>query len=396
MDITNTKEHLTAMTHSGTLNKVRSFEAACERAANIVLTNLDPIETVRLTTLAQVIHDDLNNYPLPSDFKKIIDLAPQDDRVSTDVAGRKYIEKFASRISIDNKTLTIEGSEGSKILRVNWKSVNSKTLHSMNSLTADGTWAAVGTATNLVANTLYKLSGSASIEFDVAATGDGISNTGMTALDLTTWDELADVVFPVFFGSTANLTSVTAIWGNDIATAYWTGVAQTTQADGTAFRTGWNWIKVPWSTATETGTVAPATIDSFKITIQSTGAISNVRVDNVIFSLGRVFDIKYYSKFLFKNSSGTFLTRPTADADTVIGDGDLNNIFLLELLKQVAHQMEGEDSSYDINYANRELHGDPNSPDPHLRIGLYAKYRGEYPSMSKKAVTSWSSGPRFR
>ncbi len=396
MTITETKEHLTAMSHSGTLNKIRNFEAACERSANIVLANLDPIETERTASLAQVIHDDLNNYPLPSDFKKIIDLYPQDNRTSLDSAVRSYAERFNLEVAIKNKRLTIEGSEGSKFLRVNWKSVNPKTFHSMNSLTSDGTWSVVGSATGLKINELYKLTGSASIEFDVVASGDGIQNTGITALDLTEWDELADVIFPVYLGSVAAITSITAIWGNDLTANYWTGVAQTAQADGTAFKIGWNWIKAQWSAATETGTVAPATIDSFKITIQATGAIANVRVDNIVFSLGRVFDIKYYSKYLFKNSSGTFLSRPTVDGDTVIGDGDLNNIFLYELLKVCAHQVEGEDSNFDINFANQNLHGNPNSSDPVMRIGLYGKYRAENPSQSKKAVTSYSSGPRFR
>ena len=395
MDLTGVREHLTGMIHGGTLNKVRNFYAACERVANVVIANIDPIETERTNSLAQVIHDNLNNYPLPSDFKKIIDLAPQDNRTNLDSAQRSYAERFSLEVLIKNKKLTIEGGEGSKILKVNWKSVSPKTFHPMNSLTSGGTISVVGSATGLKANTLYKLSGSGSIEFDVVASGDGLQSTNTTTLDLTTWDQLADVIFPIYFGSVSALTSVTFIFGNNLTSAYWTGVAQTTQADGTAFRAGWNWIKIPWSTATETGTVDPITFDSFKITIQSTGAISDVRVDNIVFSLGRVFDIKYYSKYLFKNSAGTFLARPTTDSDTVIGDGDLNNIFLYELLKICAHQIEGEDSAGDITFANQNLYGNFASPDPVMKMGLYAKYRNEYPSMSKKAVTSWSSGPRF-
>ena len=301
MSIQDVKNHLTAMLHGGSLSKVRSWDEACERAANIVLANLDPIETERTTPLARVIHDDLNNYPLPSDYKKIIDLYPQDDRTYLDSAGRVYIERFALRVPIKNKELTIEGSEGSKFLRVNWKSEPPVTFHAMNSLTTGGTITAVGSATGLRLQKLYKLSGSGSIEFDVVATGDGIQSVNTTTLDLEDWDELPDIIFPVYIGDKTNLTSITFIFGNDLTANYWTCVAQTVQADGTAFQNGWNWIRCPWSTATETGTVDPATIDSWKITIQATGAISNVRVDNITFSLGRVFDIKYYSKYLFKS-----------------------------------------------------------------------------------------------
>lgn len=396
MTLLEAKTHLTGMLHSGSLNKIRNFEEACERTANIVLANIDPIETERNTFLSQVIHDDLNNYALPSDFKKIIDLYPQADRSSSDKSKRIYAETFDVEKALTNKTITIEGSEGSKFMRVNWRINTSSTFHSMNSLTDNGTWSVVGSATGLKINEQIKYSGSASIEFDLVATGDGIQNTTATAIDLTDWDEMADVIIPIYFGATTNLTSITGVWGNDLTSNYWTGVAQTTQADGTAFKTGWNIIKIPWSTATETGTVAPATIDSFKLTIAATGTIANIKVDNILFSLGTSFDIKYYSKYLFKNSAGTYLSKPTSDSDTIIGDGDLNNIFLYELLKICAHQSEGEDSRFDIDFANRNLYGDATSPDPVMRIGLYAKYRSEYPTMSKKATTKWSSGPRFR
>lgn len=396
MDITQTKEHLTGQLHGGTLNKVRNFEAACERAANAVLLNLDPVDTIRTVALTNVVHDDVYNYSLPSDFRKIIDLIPQDNRTNLDDASRVYAGRFDLQKLIKDKQVSIEGSEGSKVLRVNWRSRQGVTLHSMDSLTSNGTWSAVGSATGLKATTLYKYSGSASLEFDLVATGDGIQNTTMSQIDMTDEDEVADIFVPMYFGSVSALTSVSVLWGNDLTTNYWTSTAVTTQADGTAFRAGWNLLKFSWSTATETGTVTPTTIDSFRLTVAATATINNIRVDNIIFSIGRNFDIKYYSKFFFKNSSGTFIARPTSDEDTVIGDGDLNNIFLFELLKECAQQMEGADSNFDIAYATKKLWGDPNSPDPIGRIGFYAQYRAEYPSQSKKAVTSWSSGPRFR
>lgn len=384
------------MSHNGTLNKVRNLEALFERAANNVLAKVDPVDTERTAPLAQVIHDNLNNYPLPSDYRKGIDLYPQDNRNNLDSAQRVNAERFDLKKALTNKTISIEGNEGSKMLRVNWKSVPPRTLNAMDSLTANGIWSAVGSATGLKVNTLYKLSGSGSIEFDLIASGDGIQNTTQTVLDLTDWDELADVIFPVYLGSVSNITSITPIWGNNLTTAYWTGVAQTAQADGTAFRTGWNWVKASWSAATETGSVDPATIDSFKLTIQATGAISNVRVDNIVFSLGRAFDFKYYSKYIFKNAAGVWISRPTTDDDVVVLDSDGINLFLYESLIEVAQQIEGEDSSFDINYANKRLNGDSSAIDSSARMGLYALYRGEYPTQAKKAVTSWSSGPRFR
>lgn len=396
MTITQVKESLIGMSHSGTLNKVRNLEALLQRAGNTMLAKLDPLETERTIPLAQVIHDDLNNYPLPSDFKKPIALTPQANASNLDSARRLTAEPFDLTRALANRTISIEASEGQKFMRVNWKAKGGIVLNRMETLTDNGTWSAVGAATGLKANNIYYLSGNGSIEFDVVASGDGIKNTTQEAIDLSDWDELADIIFPVFIGDVTNLTSLQPVFGNDLTTKYWTCVAQTTQADGTAFRNGWNWIKASWATATETGTVDPATIDSFKLVVNSVGAISNIRVDNIIFSLGRAFDFKYYSKYFIKNTAGVWLDRTTSDDDIVVFGDDCINIYLFECLDAIAQQAEGEDSAFDIEYAGRKLNGDPSSVDQRERAGLYAIYRAEYPSMSKKAVQKYSGGPRFR
>ena len=381
MTIGDIKDNLSAMLHGGSLNKVRNVEMAMERAANTMLQKIDPVDTQRTASLSNLVHDDVYNYALPSDYKKIIDLYPQANRGSDDTASRRPAEKFDLTRGLTNRTVSIEANNGSKILRINWAERSPKVLNACNSLTDNGTWSAVGTATNLVADTITKYSGNASLRFDLGATGDGIQNTTMTAVDMTDEDEVADVFVWVYFGDITNLTSIQGIWGNDLTANYWTSVAQTTQADGTAFQTGWNLIKLPWSMATETGTVDPTTIDSFKLIINSAGAISDVRVDNIMFSIGRSFDIKYYTKFIFKDTSGTWITRPTTDLDTVILDNDAIQLFLLECLIAMAHQIEGANSGFDINWAKGELEV------------LYAKYRREFPSAAKKEVSYYSGNP---
>lgn len=396
MIITQVKESLIGMSHSGTLNKVRNIEALLERAGNTMLSKLDPVETERTAPLAQLIHDDLSNYPLASDFKKIIELIPQDNPNNLDSATRVLPEPFDLMRMLKNKQISIEGSEGTKILRVNWRSRSSILLNDMDSLTTNGTWSAVGTAANVKKQSIYKLSGSSSIEFDVLASGDGIENTTMVAVDLTDEDEIADVIFPVWISNALVVTGVNAIWGNNLTTKFWTGSQQTAQADGTAFRNGWNFIKFPWPDAIETGAVTPSTINSFRVTLATTGPLSNVRVDNIIFSNGRPFDIKYYSKFFTKNSAGVWMARTSSDDDEVVFDSDAINIYLFECLKAIGQQIEGEDSNFDITYANRELQGDPTSADPKARMGLYAIYRAEHPTAAKRPIQNYSSGPRFR
>ena len=381
--ITEIKENLSPMIHSGTLNKVRNVYHLLGRVANTVLSKSKPLEAIRVASLSNTVHDILFKYALPSDFYSLIDLSPQANRTSQDQSRRVLAETFDLRKSLANKTVSIESNEGTKMIKIDWGIRGAKTLHNMNSYDGNGTWAIVGTASNLKTDTIYKYSGGGSVRFDITADGDGLQITDMSQIDLSDEDELADMIIPVYLPSITGLTSITLIWGNDLTANYWTGVAQTTQADGTAFRVGWNIIKIPWATATETGTVAPATIDSCKITFQTTVAVADIRVDNIQFAIGYPFDIKYYSKYLFKNSAGTFISQPTDDSDICVLDNDAIQIFHLECLVAMAQQLQGVDSTFDINYARSELQG------------LYRVYNGEHPDQSKKAIQSYGGLPQF-
>ncbi len=389
MTIDEVKANLGALLHGGDADDLDDIDLLLERSANTLLSKIDPLETMRLAALSSTIHDDVYNYALPSDYKKLVDIIPQDNRNSWDKAYRTYSGKFDLNKAIADKVISIEGDNGSKIIRINWRSRAGKVLNTMDSLTSNGTWSAVGGATGLKANTIFKKTGNASIEFDLVTTGDGIKNTTQTSLDLTDEDEVADVFVWVYLPSAP--TSLTARWGNDLTANYWSSVAQTTQADGTAFKVGWNLLKFPWSTATETGTVAPATINSFQITVANSTGMANIRVDNIVFSIGRNFDIKYYSKYILKNSAGTWIPRTTNDSDVCVFDTDAIQIYHQENLKAAAQQMEGNDS--DIDSANKALDGDASSSDPAQRRGLYARYRSEYPAQTTKATTSYSGLP---
>lgn len=355
-----------------------------ERAASVFTTKVKTLEMIRKAPLSSVVHDDVYDYTLWSDFGSLIDLYPQADRESWDKAYRNTAGEFDLKKAISDKRISIEGKEGTKIIRINWRNRKGKVLNAINDVDDNGTWTAVGTATGIAQDTITKYSGSGSVVFDVAASGDGIQNTTMTSVDMTDEDEVADVYVPMYFPTVSALTSVSARWGNDVTTNYWSPVTQTAQADGSAFAAGWNILKFPWATATETGAVSPATIDSFRVTVASTAAISNVRLDNIVFSIGRSFEGKYYSKYLFKNATtGAYISKPTGDDDYILIDNDTLAPFLFEVFTQMAHQIEGSDSKFDIEFAQMQLKE------------LYPAYKGANPNMSQRVVAKYANKPRF-
>jgi len=375
------KFHIKRLLHGAKEASIGDIDYLIERAGNTMLTKIDPISTIRISALSNLVHDDVYNYALASDFKKPIDLFPQDNRSSRDYVGRRFAEDFDLLKEIEEKRVSIESNDGTKYLRLNWRSRGGKVLNSLNDVDDNGTWIAHGSATGVAQDTIFKVSGNGSVKFNLVATGDGIQNTTMTQVDLTDEDEVADIFVWVYLPSVP--TNITARWGNDLTTNYWTSTAQTTQADATAFKVGWNLVKFSWSSATETGTVSPSTIDSFRITIANSTAMTGIRVDNIVFSIGRPFDIKYYSKYFVKNTSGTWLSRTTSDNDILVFDTDESQIFLLECLNAAAQQIESENSTFDVSWARTEL------GDPSLGTGLYGKYQTEHPSQSKKPKTQW-------
>lgn len=385
--LTELEAHLVGMGHGGSLNKVRNRYALYERAANNMRSKVDVITTMRTGSLTQAVHDEQAIYAVPSDFGKLIDLYPSGKRTSTD-QGRVTDAVTASLLrQLRNKQLAIESRNGVRVLSIDWSGNKApKTLTSMNSVTG---WSAVTGAANVELDTIFAISGNKSIKFDVTATGGGIENTSLTVVDLSEFTSQGDLFAWVYFPAVSALTSVQARWGNDTTANYWQSTAQTTQADGTAFQIGWNLVKFSWAGATETGTVTETAIDSFRIFFNTTGAISDIRVDNVVVSLGQIFEIKYYGAYMFRTSAGTWIRRPTVDTDYVAVDELGFNIFAYECLIEMAQQMEGEDSVFDIGFAQRSLNGDGSSRDPAQRLGLYARYRKEYPSLAKPVVLSY-------
>jgi len=356
VNISDLKESLAGQTHSGTVNKIRNFNELCKRAAGNVIAKIDPRETRRITNLTNALHDDIYDYTAPSDLKRVIDIRPQVNRTQADNFSQWFAEEFDKYKDNYDDMFQVRHSDGTKSLRIS-KDISPApiTVHSMDSLTDNGTVAIVGTASGLKLDTLHYITGNKSIEFDLAVSDDGIQITDFTDIDLTDHDEVSEHFVRVYLDSVSALTSITAIWGNDLTANYWTGVAQTTQADGTAFRAGWNIIRVPWNTATETGTVDPTAIDCLKLTLTTTDAIANVRVDFWSSSIGAIFEIEYYSKYLFRSSTGTWLEKPTADTDLINLDSDTYNIFTYECLIEAAQQMQGSDAGFDIEFAKNQL-----------------------------------------
>lgn len=374
------KSALSRKLHGTSINKIEGFYQLAAEAAGNLMAILDPEETRRISQITNAVHNSVYDYPLPTDFKKIIDLRPQANRNLNDNFSRSASEDFDLYKS-DN-TLDIKYDAGARSIRIS-KALNPvpATINGLDGLTDNGTWVATASASNLAVNTLDYISGSASLSFDLASGAAGatgyIENSTMSQVDLTDHDEKGTLFLWAYFPTASVITNVILRWGNDTSN-YWSRTATTAQ-DGTAFKTGWNLLSFRWNGATETGTVAPATIDYLRITVTYDGtATSGVKMDSVVSSIGKIFELEYYSKYLFRNSSGTYLETPTSDTDIVNLDYDGFNILTYEIGELLAQELQGQDGSFDKNFFFDKLHGDGTERNP----GLYKQYKDNHPSES--------------
>lgn len=349
--VANLKSDLEAIVHGTNLYKVTNLTELINRGARDVLTDVDPQETIRIEQINTPIFSDVFDYALPADIKgnKVIDIRPQVDRTLSENVTQTYSENFDLYKTREN--FTIEFDSGTKYLRINKNIVTPIQIHNMDTIDDNGTWAVGDDAQNLAVDTLFKVQGSASLKFDLdgSTTAGYIENSTFVAKDLTEHENVSSLFLYVYFPDSSIVTSVDLRWG-DNTTNFW-NVTSTTPHNQTSFQNGWNLMRFDWNGATETGAPDASSVNYARVTINYDGtADTDIRVDIITSNIGEIYDIVYYSRFLFSNASGTFIEETTTDTDTVNLATETYDLLLYKIAELAAQQIQAQDSAFDVNY----------------------------------------------
>ena len=352
--IGNLKTDLTGIIHGANLDKIQGILPLINRSASEVLLEVDPQETKRYAQIENAIYDQVFDYSVPTDLKgnKIIDIRPQINRDPSDNFTQTYSEQFD--IYKENNSFQIKFDTGVKTVRISKDLRTGIVLNTMDSITNNGTWAVGNDAENLTVDTLNFIAGSASLKFDLdGLTTDGfIQNSTMTAQDLSTHEDESSLFLFLFLPDASAFTSVDLRWGSD-TTNFWNRTVTVPQ-NGT-FLNGWNLVRFDWNGATETGAPNAAAIDTLRVTVNYDGvADTDYRVDSIMSKLGSIFTMVYYSKFIFQNSSGTFIENAASDSDIINLDTEARDLLLYKVAENTAQQLQGEDSGFDSQFFARK------------------------------------------
>lgn len=376
---------LSGVVHGTTINKVPNIYGAINRAARAVLLDVDPKETQRILETPQIFNN-VFDYTLPPDLKgdRIIDLRPQAGRTPGDVFNQSYAQTFdRTKQNVLNNQLYIQHNSGEKTIRIEAPTLTAPiTISDTGTLTG---WSATQDAVDLTLDQVNNVAGSGSLVFNLDGTNTGtpsIQNSTLTSLDLSSHENKSTLFMWVYLPTAADVTIVTLTWGSSVGD-YWTDNTSTTQ-DGKSFQDGWNQLAFTWDSsvgAPDSSTITYAQVSFVYDSTVQTG----IKVDSITSALGFIFEIQYYSKYIFRDPrTMTFyesVQDSTENGYEINLDTESYNLLFNKTAFFVAQQLQGADAQYDADYWETEYKE------------ALARYKAQNPSEAIKKTETYYKMP---
>lgn len=305
-------------------------------AVREVINQIDLSSLLRQSTLAPNLFTDVYDYAIPPDLKSnnITDIPAQVKRAD----GQWFLvspEEFDRTKSFIKGQIAVDQYNGIQILKIASAIDDRKvTLSSLDSLIAGGgTWVTVGDLTGLAADTNDYVAENGSLAGNIGTGGTttaGIKNTTLNSSDLTLYlaGNGACFVFVKIVDPT-NITNYQLNFGSS-ASAYYSKTTAT-QANGYAFVAGWNLLRFDLTSLTTVGSPDKTKITYASVFMNKTaGKISETgyKFDSISFHIGQIFNVRYYSRYGWQSSTGTYKENSTNDSDVLVCDSTEYNLFI--------------------------------------------------------------------
>lgn len=345
------KTDLTGVLHGTNLNKIQGVDQMIYRAAREVLLDVDPQETKRTGQL-DLLYDEVWDIAIPSDVKgnKIIDIFPQSgNRNFSENPKQSYNREFDlfKGKQFGKINFSILHDTGVKTMRIDNPNVPALVVvNDLGAVTSNGTWTVFDDAFNLQSDTVIFAEGSSSLRFDLDGTGTngGIEIDMDVAVDLSDKEDIASLFEFMYLPNASGITSIGLRWGSS-SSDYWEAVS-TVDASSNSFQNFWNRLKYLWNAdTTEVGTPDASDIKYLRVNLIYDGnAQSGIRADRITTQIGEPYNIEYYSKYLFSDSTGAFQETVTSDDNTINLDTETYNL-LFHKVAQLGIQQQADRGS---------------------------------------------------
>lgn len=284
----------------------------------------------RQAVLAPNLFNDIYQYTAPSDIdgSMLVGIQSQSmDRSRNNIWELVTEEEFDIRKQTDYNLVAFADHTFVRTLKISSYNDNLRELAiaSLQAVTGDGSgsWVAVGTATNIVADNYNFIKGNGSVQFDYSSgTAAGIKNSALSTFDLTYYLSAGSVFLWVYLPTVTSLTNVVLNLGSSASNYY--AMTATTPNDGASFVAGWNLVRFDFNTKTTTGTptVTACVYASLTINFSVAPATTGFRFNWLNAKQGQISNLVYYSKYPWQSVAGTLMFDSTADTDYMVADQD--------------------------------------------------------------------------
>lgn len=341
---------VSGLLHGTSTNAIENLNGVAFRAARRLLGDLDPVETIRVTQLAN-INQDAFEYICPADLKddRIIDIRRQANRLALDNFHQTYARDFdvEKNLSVLKNNYNILWRNGFKTLQIDTHMLTAPVT--VESVTDSSIYSAVAGVSSLVTNTADYIYGSSSVSVVQSASVSTIDTTLTDAVDLTDQSDTGRVFLGFWCSDGSKVSSVNIQLGTN-NTNYRSLTASTTN-DGLAFQTGWNLVGFNIAQGTDTGSYT-GSITYVSLSVTTTANIT-VKYNFLRSGIGEMFGILYYSKYLFRDATtGVFMESPTSSNQSEIINLDTTsyNMYVFALAAEAAQQVIPLNSELDRDY----------------------------------------------
>lgn len=305
--------------------------------------------SAKVKSLIPSVGDDANRFKAPDDLNNnaVIDIMKRG--VSF---GRSYglslttPEQF--RQNIDGylaKEVAVERYNGQKyILFYDDENPN----YIVDNLDTISDWVASGASVNLRIDKGEFQVGTGALSFDIGGSGTsaGIKKEMENGIDIT--DDIAtdgEMFFWAYIPSVADLTAVTLRIGSDISNYH--ELSTSKQYDSSDMVDGWNLLSFSLVDMPDTGTPDDTEIKYFEINLtkaDSSYSVKSCRFDNIVIHRGRPFDIKYYSRNVWRDAvTLQEKEKGSNDGDFLEIDAEEWKLIKQSALALAAHEADIED-----------------------------------------------------
>jgi len=341
-----------------------NFLTLANEAIRQVLADADIRSTIRKASLSPNLFDEIYRYSCPSDLKgdKIIDIQPQIKRsqyLRWTLVTQEEFDRKKQDLKLDRygDPIELRGTEwlGENLVAIERDDLANTLLLSMpidddeiviDSMDAVGNWAAYGDGTNVTKDADNYVKGSASLNWDINADGGttaGIYNASLDTFDISDYKSTGSAFVWAYLSDADDVTNFIVRIGSS-ASAYYS-VTVTTNNEGNSFEDGWNLLRFDLSGKSTTGSPDDDGCDYVALYMtKDAGKTSETdyRFDNLVLKRGDHYYVKYYSKYGWQNSSGTYLEDSTDSTDLLNADTDEVNLYVLKACQLIEEHLDND------------------------------------------------------